>query len=221
MNTLVDQHTKLVDDIFDKAFAVLAPPMLLDAAMDLPKASVKTVTQVDPLNHVVHTVTQTNEHRVVAALFSHTRYTNNKEKNREIGSQPIEVLIPIAHMAEILDLGGTFTLVNYKEAPMIVDIIESYLKVTEERSRWEPHFKLPPPDDMNKLVRLAVAIKPLSNRVVDANELSGDWGMIESLFATTGKYQIGKDNDSFFDPVAVANDCRVDHRAIPRNPYKF
>lgn len=223
MEDRIKRHAELVELLFEKTYGCTATPMVLDAAAPVPINSEAIRSVVSPLDHVVYTVDSTGERKVLEAMFGHTRYTENEPQNRIIGNKPIDVTITIAHMAEIVFIGGSYTLNDPRDATAIVETIEEYLTTVADRRRYEPHYAPPPKEDMDKLSGLIHAIIPLSSRVHDAKQGTGFWAELDSLFMTTGKYNIGKDDQSFFDENKVdpSSSTRADPRMSRRDPYKF
>lgn len=219
------RQRELVDLIFEKQYRCSASPMMLDAAIPMPVQDHNSVTN-STCGNVVHTVTNSNEHHVLEAMFGHTRYTSDENTNREIGKTNIDVSITIAHMAEIIAIGGKFTLSNYRESTEIADTLDEYATFIFDAKRMEPHFKSPPEEDLEKLNDLLNAIRPLSNRVMSVRQGTGIWAEIDALFTATGVYEIGKDTDDFFAAKSLPTNnatpsVRVDHRKLQRDPYKF
>jgi hypothetical protein len=222
VKTAQDKQIELLDLLFEKLYNCTATPIMLDAAAPAPVATKPALTNVSTLDGVVHTQSTENEHLVIEAMFGHTRYNGNESSNREIGSKPIDVRIPIAHMAEMVSIGGTFILNNPRVAPEIVDTIESYENIVYERKIYEPHFRQPPEEDMDKLRGLKHAILPLSCRVMSVGEGVGGWADLDALFTRTGVYTVGKDTEDFFaikkEPI---QSTKPDYSQYKRDPYKF
>lgn len=209
---------ELVEKIFEQTFRCWAPPMYLDAAQHHPIGIHPNPTVMTGVDGVVLTIANSNEKNIIESMFGHTTYTGNPDVDKRRSSEPISVTITIAHMAEVLHIGGTFTLVEPCDAPIITDILDEYLAVTHDMKRYSPHYSGPPTEDLDKLYSLNVAILPLSGRVSKLGLGEGLWSEIEAMFTNTGVYVVGGDNDHFMS--ATEPSMATTKRTRP-NPYKL
>jgi len=96
--------------------------------------------------------------------------------SEEIERQMVEKIsrdLSIAKMAEIYDFKGYLRLKSpYNHAPIIRDILESYIK--EVRNERHYHRKAPPEDDMVKLEALLTGIKMLETQINEVVDVGGD-----------------------------------------------
>lgn len=193
-----DRYGELVDSIFDKSFQCTAAPVYLDAGKPAPTISVSVTPKVQhSVDGVRLTVSNSNEQNIMERMSGHIAYTGEEKEDRRRATTPIDVTIPISHMAEILGVSGTFTLKDPREASVINDILDEYLVLVADKKVYEPHFNAPPQEDIDKLNNLNVAIYPLSRRLSTLGLGQGTWAEIEALFTRTGNYVIGGNNDSF------------------------
>lgn len=73
-----------------------------------------------------------------------------------------DTILTIANMCDVVSSEGGFTLLNYKDALLIVECIDKYKAIIEDRIILEPHYRKPPDEDMNSLELLKTKLLNIS-----------------------------------------------------------
>ena len=183
--------------IFDRTFNCEATPQHMEAACPVPTAEKETVIDTTAWGGDC-TVTRhnPNEQAILDAMFSPARYSGDEKKDREIAVRPIGVHIPMADMAEILEVGGYFILKDSDLSIFIVDTIDEYCHGLDQLRYQEVHSTAPPSEDVRKLAYLADQLRPLATRVEAGGTADSFWSDILGLFNITEGYVVGAENEA-------------------------
>ena len=197
---MTDEETMedLVREVFDVEYNCSVKPVVMDVAFRPEQEEVVVLAPTfDPGPGCYHSAESLNEDIIMDAMFGHTAYSGDEEDDEIKANTPIGVNISPASMAMILDVDGTFTFNNPKDATKVMDVLDVYARRVEVERQHQIHYQGPPLEDMQKLAKLASCIRPLAKAVRVIGKGSGEWAEIQALFGITGNYVVGEENAEY------------------------
>lgn len=161
-----ERYLELVESIFNKDILCLLRREYLAMLIEVPKQIEFTksiyVNSGGAGNGVVRTEVCENEDWIVESLYGIRRVTADEEMRPEMNLiGPEEHYLSISDIAELVGKRATVHIKRPIETVRMEGIINNYLAIVKEYSFWDLHFKAPPAEDMNMLVKLRDMLEPI------------------------------------------------------------
>ena len=134
-------------------------------------------------NGVTKRVDRSRESFIIAMLDNEPKITKDMERLdlKEYLTTPSPTALPICDMAELLYNRGEVYLCNPSDCDEIEIAISKYLQYLDDVQLLQPHFKMPPSEDLNAFRKMREIVLPIAQGFRSGQAINFEMAMLMDI----------------------------------------